>query len=160
MILEFGELLVWFFACLVGVFILHEYMHKLACERQGGKGRIEVWFYQPSEEYPWLKIPSMRCWCEPGTGQDLNWQYIDYAGGIGAGFVSVMLSLPFYWIYPPLFIALFCCGTINLVYGLYEGMFLRKWNFDDYMKCHYFVELGGLIIGILIVKNVIWDWVF
>ena len=159
-IVNFLELVVWFMVSWILAFVLHEYFHKLSCERQGGKAKIEIWFYQPSQKYKWLKLPSMRCSCEAGTGQSLNWKEIDYMGGIGSGFISIAVSVPFYWLYLPLFIGLFIAGTTNFIYGIFEGTYLRRLRFDDYMRYHYLAEGIGLLLGIVLIREIIWSWVF
>jgi len=70
-----------------------------------------------------------------------------------------MASLPFYWIYKPLFIGLFILGVVNVLYGLYEGTYIMKLKRDVYMNYHYLVEIGGVVIGVLMLRNEIWSWV-
>jgi len=152
---RFGELFMWFLICWCSVFLLHEFFHVLVCEIQGGKGKIEIWWYCMQLG----SIPSMSCSCEAKIGKSINWNYFYYAGGLGAGFISTIASIPFYWIYPPLFIGLFILGITNLLYGIYEGLFREKWQDEKYMSWHYLVEIVGVIIGVILLRNIIWSWV-
>ena len=155
MIFKLLELMIWFMISWIFAFIIHELCHKLSCGRQGGKGKIELWFYKLKG----IPIPSMRCWCEAGSGQSINWNEFYYSGGIGAGIISTIVSLPFYWIYKPLFIGLFILGVVNTFYGLYEGLFMQKLKRNIFMNYNYLVEAFGVLVGVLLLRSEIWSWI-
>lgn len=142
------EMVFWFLISWIGIFYLHELCHAWACKMQGGKSKIEIWFYKKI-------IPSMKCSCSKLTDD----RYFAYAGGIGSGFISTIASIPFYWIYPPLFVGLLIAGIVNFLYGIYEGTYLGRIDFNRYMKWHYVVEIGGIVIGIILLRNIIWSWI-
>ena len=83
-----------------------------------------------------------------------------YLGGIGIGSVFAISSLPFYFLYMPLFITLFLVGMINFFYGLYEGLFIRKLDNIDYMAWHYILYFVTMIIGMILIRNQIINYVW
>jgi len=165
-ILRFGWLIVLFFLIWVLGAVGHELFHGLACFLQGSKYKIKIWLNE-LKTFKWkdtngdeneftLKIPSMMC---IPTGILTNYKLFDFLGGIGIGSTFILASLVFYFVYMPLFITLFLVGVANFFYGLYEGVFIRKVGFKEYMIFHYILYLIVIGLGIALIRHQIWNWV-
>ena len=169
-ILRFGWLIVLFFLIWVLGAVGHELFHGLACFLQGSEYKIRIqwntvytckgwkWRKYISDEFHPIKIklPSMMCISECIL---TNYRLFDYLGGIGIGSTFILASLVFYFIYMPLFITLFLVGLANFFYGVYEGLFIRKANFEVYMTYHYILYLLTIGLGVILIKHQIWNWV-
>lgn len=134
-------------------FILHEFFHKWAVEIQGGVATISIWFYQPFKKYEWFKIPSMKCSFQ---GDIRHLYFVYFAGGLGSGCCFIVLSLIAVHINFIVFAGLFCASMIQIFYGLFEGFFRDFLDDDVYMRYHYFVELSGLLTGLIFVIKIGW----
>jgi len=150
-IYNFISLLGLFFALWVLAAIGHECFHGLACLIQGCDFKIKIWFHELRKG---IKIPSMMCIPE-GILKDTDLFY--YLGGVGLGCTFTLLSLPFYFIYMPLFITLFLIGMTHFFYGIYEGLFIRKLELKEYMLYHYILYGIVLGIGMLLIRKEILD---
>ena len=147
MIIEIVYGIVAFALLWVIAFVLHEFYHVLEGLRQGGTdGRIIVTKHK--------NIPSMNATCNNLK----NYELFAYAGGILTGITYLVLSIPFVTkmcSFLPIEIPLVTIGLVNLVYGVYEGRTLYKWNKDKYMFWHYIVY-GVVIMICLIVYGVLY----
>ena len=141
MITNLFLIIFWFFVCWFGGFYLHELCHKYECERQGGKGKISIWYHN--------HIPSMLCSC---TGAK-NYNLFALAGGLYAGILLMILAGLAYVPMKSLFIGAFLCGLVNLGYCIYEWKYLYIWDRKKYMKWHYRLYAVLLVIGIFLLRN-------
>ena len=132
-------LLLW-----VPAFILHELMHAFEAWIQGCKTKIEMWLHNG--------IPSMRCTVI--EGELSNKKRFALAGGFYSGIILILLSCATLSI-PWLSASLGVLGIINLIYSIYECLFLYEWSINKYMKYHYIIYIIGGIIGILLYSNLI-----
>lgn len=116
------------------IFTLHELCHCIEALRQGADtAYIRLWSYHG--------IPSMEANAVGHNNKDL----FNLAGGLYSG--SIALSIGFIglikgisWIEIPFMI----CGILNVVYGIYEWLFIGLWSRDKYMVVHY-----GLYVAII-----------
>ena len=132
------DVLFWFLVVWIFGFIFHEYCHLWAAKLQGCNGKIVINFYKgiiPSLQYQLFGTPR-------------NITMIDFAGGLGTAAILLPLSLIMNFVYTPLMIACFLVGLVNLTYGIYEGLLIRKLDYNTYMKWHYVLYAVTLIIGI------------
>lgn len=123
-------------------FALHELFHYWEGKRQGANVQIKVWF--------WHSFPSLIT-----TFDSLRWPFSFYLmGGLGAGLILCAVStvIPFivwqwfsfwqYWVW--------CVGVINLIYSVYEAVYIDILPRDIYMKWHYILYfIVGIIFSIL-----------
>ena len=121
-------------------FYLHEHCHGLGCLIQDSPYTVEFKWYN--------KKPSLYMWCDCRVKH--HW-IVDYMGGMLCGLILLLLSVAFqrlevYCISAPLFIV----GLVNFVYGIYEGIFIRKLEYDRYMLYHYYlyVIVGLIALGL------------
>ncbi|MBE3093394.1 MAG: hypothetical protein IMZ52_00045 [Actinobacteria bacterium] len=164
MITEIGNFL-WLLTLFGIIWILgaigHELFHGIACKLQGVNYHIDFWWYDfeisGKEAVRHIKFPSLECYPH---GKLTNDDMFYYLGGIGIGSVFAISSLPFYFLYMPLFITLFLVGMSHFFYGLYEGMFIRKLDRNEYMKFHYYVYLGVIILGMILIRNPIINYIW
>ena len=129
-IIIFWLIIIWILG-----FILHEYCHLFAARLQGCKGKIIFKMYKG--------IPGLRYSLDDTPD---NITIIDYAGGLATAIILFSISFIMQFFYIPLMIACFLVGFVNLTYGLFEGLFIRKLNNDKYMKYHYIVYLMYLLL--------------
>jgi hypothetical protein len=122
-------------------FILHEFCHLFAARLQGCKGKIVFKMYKG--------ILGLR-YSLVGTPNNIT--IIDYAGGLATAIILFSISFIMQFFYIPIMIACFLVGFVNLAYGLFEGFFIRKLNYDKYMKYHYLLYLISLILGGIIIS--------
>lgn len=119
-------------------FLLHEWCHCLEGFRQGNK--------------------ECKIFVKPTTmltdANDLyNYSSFCFAGGVLSGLALMIAGLfPFYtssnWDFPFGFAFIFW-GTINLIYGIYEGFILPRWhNTLKYKIGRYSIYL---IVGLLLI---------
>ena len=99
-------------------------------------------------------IPSMKCsstligYCDSDRYKKRI--RIAYAGGLYSGIIFLIpgiysLLSPSLWDFPFEF-GLISVGLVNIVYGIYEGMFLHKLETSKYMTCHYLLYIVTLTI--------------
>ena len=130
------------------VFLDHELMHIMEHVRQGAtKGGIEFSFYRLKLiDGISVPIPTMKCWGNYTANKDK----VALAGGLYSGIQSLFIGAcgwysGLLWLEFP-FVTL---GVLNIVYGIYERLFLGKINFDTYMRWHYVVY--GITIATMII---------
>lgn len=129
--------LILIFILLYGISMLvHEFGHMIGITIQGSKARMEMW--------NWKGLPSLHV--TPLTSIK-NDKLVDYMGGGFAGIIYLLLftlllldgaSSAFLFSYLTL-------GIMHLIYGIYEGLLLRRLSVKRYMIGHY------LLYGVVIV---------
>lgn len=140
-------MILYLIASIIVIFFLsqitHELFHKLIASLWGAKTKIEIWFNG--------KIPSMRCSVISGNPGPLF-----LTAGIWNGIVLLVIG----YILNNLGATIIAIGcyinsTIQIIYGIYEVLFLRTLPFKDYMRLHYYVYLLGLVLGIVFTSGLI-----
>ena len=137
------EIALWFIPVWIFAFIMHEIGHSIEAKAQGCHSYI---YYTKFHGIPSLHIG----W----NGQLTDKWRFDIAGGLISCFFCYMFVLLFNLVnYQPLVICFSILGTINLVYALYEALYINSWSYEKYMIRHYF--LYG-IVGIPMVIYYLW----
>ena len=134
------------------IFTFHEICHILEGFRLGAdEGRIYIESYN--------KIPTMTCW----SNYPKDNRSVQYAGGLYSGIVSFLIGLiPYYtetlWDFIFEF-PLITIGMVNIVYGIYEGIYIHNIPYDKYMKYHYILYIVTILIMIGIYYNKIVEFI-
>jgi hypothetical protein len=135
----------------------HELFHGIVCTLQGIFFKISFWWNELTIGKRKIKIPSMVC-TPVGTLNNEDMFY--YLGGVGIGSTFVIISLLFYWVYMPVFIAMFLVGCAHFFYGLFEGLYIRKLEFNEFMRLHYWVYFWAIFIDMMIIANPIINYIW
>ena len=121
-----------------GMFI-HEGGHLIGALLQGVRSRIEVWKFGllPSlETLPYNPIK--------------NDALFYYSGGLFVGFIYLFLYLVSYKTYiPELQYPLLAIGVSQILYGIFEGTFIKKIDRKPYMIIHYLIYVITWIICLI-----------
>jgi len=125
------------------IFLWHEVCHIIEGFRKGAnEGKITIETYKG--------IPTMNCW----SNYYPNGRSVQFAGGLYSGITSLLIGLiPWYTHTLSDFIfefPLITIGIVNIVYGIYEGIYIHKIPYGEYMKYHYVVYGITILVMTLI----------
>jgi len=134
------------------IFLFHELCHIIEGFRHGADD-AEIYI----DKY-WI-FPTMRCWSNHNGHDDA----VAFAGGIYSGIISLIIGIyaaltPTMWDFPFEF-SFIVIGSINIVYGIYEGTFLNKLDYDEYMRYHYMIYIVMFIIMVMVYLPLIGEYI-
>ena len=138
------SLIVTFIILYIISMFVHEFGHMFGAAAQGVKSRIE---YVPYKKY----IPSFRTYPITTIHDDM---LFDCMGGfftfILFGILAWLVDAPFK---SDIRFSLVTLASLHLAYGIYETLYLRKWNIKKYMFWHYF------LYAVVIVTSYLWWYI-